>query len=897
MIAQKAPWLVQTKLHPPQVRGEIVPRQRLSAWLCQTATTMPITLISAPAGYGKTTLLVTLPHNLPDQKLAWLALDEEENDANNFLFALIAALQTIEPTCGRVALDLLPVLVDQDRPQNGRSEVRRLVGLLINDIQETIPAPFILILDDLHFITQTLPLMALDYLVERMPQQMHVVFATRRDPPLSLSRFRARRRLAELRLVDLRFTAEEIEILLNEAMQLNVSTTALQILQTRTEGWAAGLSLLANSLERMPQDKRASFIDHVAQTHQHIFDYLSDEVLQQQPELYQTFLLQTSILQLLTPDQCTAVTLLPNTEEILQDLYRRNVFILAVDSEPLDGRVYRYHALFAEFLRHRLLREMPDQVGELHRRAAVLQTSPGRAIHHFTRAQMWDEAAGTIIAIGEQYMWLGLLDNLTGWINLLPESTRLGHPRLAYLLGMCALQKGDTTVARRWLEEAQAQAQALGYRTTKGAALAALGSAAFVQLDFVRSVNLVSQALAYPLMPYMHVQALMARASVALFMADWDQASLDMDHAMKIVAEEEDNTTLLALMLFLGQEFTLLPGGLSRIETFCTTIQKQLGESMRPVQLGIADVMAFIHLRRGRLQQAIEVGERALVIKEQLGGYYPFLGMNAAMTVAAAHTALGAYEQADHYLQLMTSAVSALLLNQHTIANGLFPLARAYWLQGRISDVENVYAEMCSNAESDESPQAEVLRLVVSSFLQANQRDLESAVKTLAYAAELADQAPLSSIFVCPPSLQAYTLLLLKKPETALQKFVPILNACLEDGTPGIILQEGHTAVPLLQLTISRGVQVAYAQELLDILGYEADVVQRPTLPYHVTPLTERETQVLQLMATGASNKSIAAELVISLPTVKSHVSHILSKLQASSRGEAVARARTFSLV
>ena len=583
---QKAPWLAQTKFQIPQVRGDSIPRQRLTSWLADRASSTPITLVSAPAGYGKTTLLAMLGAGLQERPIAWLSLDEEEDDLNAFLLALIGALQTLEPRCGAATWELLPLLVNPDSAQDSRAEVRRLVGILVNEIADSFSGPFLLVIDDLHFITHPLTLAALDFLLERMPQALHIVLATRRDPPLSLPRFRARRRLAELRLTDLRFTIAETGDLLNELLGLEVAREDVATLQAQTEGWAAGLSLLANSLERMPPGERAPFIAQLARTHQETFDYLSDEVLRRQPPDLQLFLLQTSILQPLTAEQCTAVTGLPNTAQILEDLYRRNVFILALDSEAGANdaaqtsrrRLYRYHALFADFLRHRLIRDLPQQVPELHRRAARAEKIPGRAIYHYAASGMWDEAAELMNAIGLETMRQGRLDLLSGWINQLPDATRLAHPRLAYLRGLCAVQKGEPAAAARWLDEALAQAEAGGSEALQGAALAALGSVAFVQLRFAQTLEYVSRALSYPVAPYVRVQALMARASVALFSGQWDPAAADLEEALQLVERAEDKEALLALMLFLGQEFTLLPGKLARIEAFCARVQEGLGD-------------------------------------------------------------------------------------------------------------------------------------------------------------------------------------------------------------------------------------------------------------------------------------------------------------------------------
>lgn len=475
---------------------------------------------------------------------------------------------------------------------------------------------------------------------------------------------------------------------------------------------------------------------------------------------------------------------------------------------------------------------------------------------------------------------------------MLPKATRLAHPRLAYLMGLCEVQKGEPAAAEHWLGEAYSQARDLENSAIQGAALAALGSVSFVQLQFVQTVEFVSQALAYPVSPYVRVQALMARASVGLFSSEWGQAATDLEEALDIVENRGGKEALLALMLFLGQEFTMLPGKLPRIEAFCAGIQVALGEQIRPVRLGLEDVLAFIHLRRGNLRQAIAAGERAIALKEQLRGYYPFLGLNAAITVATAQAALGNYDAAGRYLKVMAPAVSALPLNQHTVANGLFPRARTYWQQGRDEDVKAVYDEMCALAAVDESPQAAVLRIVVASFLGISEGAYETAVESLLQAEKLAELAPLSAVYVCPQIIHAYALLRAGDGEAALGDFALVLAACEKAGTPGVILQEGQTAVALLELAIDAGVQTEYARQLLAQLQPEPTVEDALLLPEDMTPLTGRELEVLRLIAAGASNKTIAEELVISMPTVKSHVSHILSKLNVSSRGQAGARAR-----
>ncbi|MCP4996987.1 MAG: helix-turn-helix transcriptional regulator, partial [Gammaproteobacteria bacterium] len=287
-------------------------------------------MISAPAGYGKTTLVATLTHTTTDLAFTWLALDEEDNNPTVFFVALIAALQRLNPACGRSIQSLLG---NQATPN---LDAKRVMSMLINDILETLPDPFALILDDLHLITDPTILQALDYLLERLPGQMRLIATTRVDPPLALARLRARGQLAELGPPDLRFTLKEMDELLNGQLELGLSSQDLRTLQTSTEGWVAGLRLLTTSLAQLPtSSQRATLITHKMQANLHVFDLLAEEVLNRQPPLLRKFLLETSILSELTPELCQAVTGQTDAPIILEEVYRRNLFVVAVDDVTL----------------------------------------------------------------------------------------------------------------------------------------------------------------------------------------------------------------------------------------------------------------------------------------------------------------------------------------------------------------------------------------------------------------------------------------------------------------------------------------------------------------------------------------------------------------------------------
>jgi LuxR family maltose regulon positive regulatory protein len=463
---QPSDWLVQTKLRPPLPRSDVIPRPRLLAALRDGLISRRLTLLSAPTGYGKTTLLAEWIHHHPAQ-IAWLRLDEGDNDPALFLAYLVAALQRLHPACGATAQTLLTSLpgLSVDR-QGADVQAQRIVGVLINDVLETLPDPFALILDDLHLVTEPAVYLALDYLLEHLPPQMHLAVATRHDPPLALARLRARGQLAELRLPALRFTLDEATAFLNETLRLGLTADDLAALQARTEGWPVGLRLLAGSLNRIPTPAdRAAFIAHLAHTDRHVFDFLADEVLSRQEPAVRTFLLETSILFELTPARCQAVTGRNDAPAILEDLYRRSLFLVAVDAA---GTTFRFHALFAEFLRQRLAQEMPDRVCHLHRRAAETQADPSRAMRHYLAAEMWEEATQAIMQASMQLYQQGLVDTLAGWVRALPPPVREAHPGLLGELLSRALFKGELEEAQSLLERLMQVHEAAGDEEAQG---------------------------------------------------------------------------------------------------------------------------------------------------------------------------------------------------------------------------------------------------------------------------------------------------------------------------------------------------------------------------------------------------------------------------------------------
>ncbi len=434
-----SPPLLTTKLFVPPLRKELVPRPRLTERLeAGLRAGQKLTLIAAPAGYGKTTL--TSAWLAGDaQHVAWLSLDEGDNDPARFTAYLLAALQQIDPTIGQAAQAML---------QAPPSPPEALLSSLINDIAAT-PGPVILVLDDYHLI-QALPVhQQLAFLLEHQPPRMHLVMITREDPPLLLARLRARGQVTDIRQSDLKFTGDETADFLRQATQLDLSPADIATLQGRTEGWAAGLQLAALSMQQSEDVRR--FVAEFAGSNRYILDYLVEEVFPQQVPDVQDFLLKTSILDRLTAPLCDAVTGRNGSRDVLLALDHANLFIVRLDEAR---QWYRYHRLFRDLLRARREREDLDLAG-LHRRAAAWfegNDFPDEALDHLLAAEDWDGAERLIEPAAAGAINNGQFATLNRWLDALPEARLRGSAELACLKGWALLSLGQFAAVGTWAD-------------------------------------------------------------------------------------------------------------------------------------------------------------------------------------------------------------------------------------------------------------------------------------------------------------------------------------------------------------------------------------------------------------------------------------------------------------
>ena len=443
--------VLATKLNSPHISDQLIQRTTLLDAMA-VALRRKITLVSAPAGWGKTTLLaqwvVSHTQTAGGPVYGWLSIDPPDNDPVRFWTYVISALHKASPALGGRALELVAM---------GANSLLAALPTLLNEVAAA-EGQLVMILDDYHLITNPAVHEQMEFVLTRMPANLHVVLATRADPALPLARFRARGELTEVRGTDLRFQPEEAGQLFNAILHLGLADDDVELLYRRTEGWAAGLYLAALSLSgRSDADAVIKTFDG---DHRYIADYLMAEVLDRQPEKRRRFLLRTSILRKLNGALCDAVLHDTDSASVLEAIERENLFVIPLD---LSRRWYRYHHLLAELLRVELHRSEPDLVPELHRRAAAWSTSKGlidAAVYHLT-------AAGDITATSQFIAehWVDEfnadgLSTVTGWLDSLPDKIVRQDPRLSVPRAWIAVNEGRVNEAAGWIDAIEARADA-----------------------------------------------------------------------------------------------------------------------------------------------------------------------------------------------------------------------------------------------------------------------------------------------------------------------------------------------------------------------------------------------------------------------------------------------------
>ena len=895
-------WLPRTKLYLPQVGDDILPRPGLTQTLHTAVLTHRLTLLSAPAGSGKTTAVAALHQAYPNLPLAWMTLDEDDNDPLTFLSLLVAALQTILPDCGQ---DLAAILAS---PNVTNFAPRRLMGMLMNDILTANVADFVLVLDDLHRVETAVVHQSLDYLLEHLPPALHLIITTRSDPPLALSRLRARGQLAEFRMEQLRFHPDEIRTLFNELLQFNLSADDLALLQNRTEGWVAGVRLLTLSLpSTATTDERTQAIHQIAHSRRFLFDYLMDEVLQQLAETERDFLLQTSILAELTPALCTAVIQQHNSAQTLQNLYRRNLFLILNESdeqEPFAEPTYRYHALFAQFLQRHLHQSYAHLIPELHKRAAAAQPDPARAIGHYVQAEAWPEARALIVQEGRKLLLAGLIrPSILRWIEQLPPEWQQNEPWFHLFIGHNFVQKGLTEQATPAIETASTLFQARGDQ--EGILLTQLTHPLIYGgwADPVRVEALLDEIKAFPhlLNNHRHTASLLSLAWTYQYRLQWDKVDEQLHEVLTILQQSPSEEVYQAFALATGPQFYFGAKGMAPWAAVAQQILGHYGKGDGLPQMGAYLQQCAIGFYEARLDEAMANAQRGDHIITMMGGL-AWLELIVDHVRLFVWLARGEYGRLHNYRQQRQPEIEINQSYAESLSSYLYVYGLASWYQGNYAEVRALMPQMEATKAGWDAGQPRVVSMMTA-WLAVTDGRYDEAATVLKNILPLHSKTRHTLLCSHPRLNLAYVYWAWYRATEdkvqlaqALHELDVFLAEVAARGMPGMGLQSGRAVIPLLQYAQETSQHSDWIEQILAAFGEEGRM--RPlAIPHSNETLTPREVEVLHLLQSGASNKEIAAQLTITPRTAKAHVSNIMHKLQVRSRTEVVAKVHALGLL
>lgn len=916
--------ILATKLFipPPPLKG--VPRPRLIERL-KEGLHRKLSLISAPAGFGKTSLVsewvVSELAAASGWQIAWLSLDEADSDPARFLTYLAAALRAVTPNWGEKALGNLQ--------SSQHVSIEPILNTLLNEIS-TISNSFVLVLDDYHRIDSKAIDEALTHMIEHMPPQMHLVLTTREDPQFPLSRLRARNQLTELRAADLRFTPFEAAGFL-QGMGIHLTPEEIATLDDRTEGWIAGLQLAALSMQG--HQDISGFLQAFTGDHRYIMDYLVEEVLQRQPESTRVFLLQTSILDQLTGPLCDAVTEQMNGSVQLETLQRGNFFIV-----PLDDRRqwYRYHHLFAEVLHANLLVERPEQVAALHRRASAWFEQHGAAadaIHHALVAQDFAHAADLIEQTFPPMVRTRQEAALLGWFKVLPEPLLRERPVLCNLYAGVLLQHNAHEDVDAWLQAAeQGLDPAAERKVANEAEFRRLpGGIAIHRAGLALMLGHVADTIQYArkAIKLAPEDDFLVRGGAAglLGLSLWTQG--DLEEAQRIFSDgilwlRKAGHISDAIGLTLARsDIHIAQGHLDEAMRAYERVLQLAEEQGTPALRGTADMlvgMSELYRERGDLSAAEQHLQRSKELGEHAG-----LPQNRYRWHAALARIREAEGDSTGALDLLDAADRLYVGDFSPNVRPVGAMkARVWAAQGRLGDALDWAHAQGLSAADDLSYLREFEHITLARILLARYRSdrreqtIQEAVgllERLLKAAEAGGRAR--------SAIEIHILLALAHhaqgdTNAALPHLQQALELAEPEGYIRIFVDEGLPLAHLLGKAAARGFSPAYAGSLLAALDAdqqrradEAPVVaeshpatKMPVVPEAQTarnvliePLSEREIDVLRLFGTELSGPEIAQELMVALSTVRTHTKSIYSKLNVNSRRAAVKRAAELHLI
>jgi LuxR family transcriptional regulator, maltose regulon positive regulatory protein len=885
--------LLETKLYFPSVRPALVSRPRLVERL-QAGLRGPLTLVSAPAGSGKTTLLSEWRAGPGTHcPVAWLSLDAADNDPLRFLQYLSAALDTIQPG---IAQEIHPLLQAADKPNT-----EAILTLLMNTLGG-FPQDFALVLDDYHSIETLAIHEALTFLLDHLPPRMHIVLLTRSDPVLPLARLRARGQLTEIRVEHLRFNSEETAQFLNQIMDLDLTPEQVAALKKRTEGWIAGLQLAALSMQgRRDPD---GFISVFTGSNHYILDYLVEEVLDRQQEKVREFLLKTSLLERLTGPLCEAVTDQPGGGETLVQLEHANLFVIPLDYEQ---RWYRYHHLFSDLLRNRLRHFHPELLNSLHNKAAEWYEKNGLffdAMNHLLAAGEFEHACNLLGDNAHTILREHVLLDLVRWIKAIPDTIVRSNPRVCLLFGYGKESLGDINAYISYVESAEKELSRLVDRVPPGSTEDAtlLAEIKVNQIDIaIRRGNLeAALSLADEAIALAPVNDHFVRSQAYLY-AGWARRDLgQFEDAIPFCERALSEARLANQPGLTATSISLIGGMLNALgylqhsmRVFQDGLQYALEEKQArlPIYANIHYELAKIYWELNNLDQAEEQMEQGRILSVQ--GGRPLETIEGYVVEALLRIARGDesgtleilekafLEERRTGIQILHDELTyyrvKILAGEENTGEAL------EWLKGREYLLRGKYSyQECTNS----------LR---SGHLLVELGRLDEALELLPRILAVTEARHFVGWQIETLVLLACATYLKGDLAQALDLIKGALTLAEPQGYIRVFLEEGRLMLELLRLAKKKGIAPDYIGKLLS----GADKKASPELPgqYTSSHLSKRELELLTLIASGCSNKEIAAELVISVATVKRHTTNIFNKLDAKNRTEAVARARELGMM
>jgi LuxR family maltose regulon positive regulatory protein len=906
--------LLASKFYFPPHRPDLVPRPHLLARL-DAGLHGKLTLVSAPAGFGKTTLVSEWLRDC-SHPAAWLSLDKNDNDPSRFLIYLIAALQHIDADMG---VDMQAVLEESSSPH-----FEILLTRLIREM-ERLPATSIIVLDDYHLIDSKAVHNIISFLIEYLPAAVHLVISGRADPPLPISRLRVEGNVNEVRTAQLRFTKEEAAIFLNGLMGFGLSSEGIAALEARTEGWVASLKLAALSMQG--RENRLEFIARFSGSNRYVIDYLVDEVVAHQPEEVQTFLRRTSILERFCAPLCEHVVGGTREMDVIEYLDRSDLFLIPLDDQ---GEWYRYHHLFADFLRQRLRIAEPDTITELHHRASQWYENAGlvdESIEHALAAGDMESATRLVDGVAADLVVRRESYKLVKFVDQLPGDLCQGYPMLRLWYAWALLFMGKMEMIEQILADVEDNSNKPAGVPNPGFVTAVRAVLANQQGDLLRSITLSEQALEEMSVAAPDRVTLMFQGTAVIWLALNHRLVGNFGKARQLFMEAAElNRTAgnyyAALLSFeLLADLAVIEGQLHRaVELYRSGLklaqnwkdtrgrpQQSLTAAAGP-QLGLGRVlyqMNDLEASTAHIQHSADLFELGDIWGKK----------DAYAMLAYLKQAQGEFEASAELLSKVIAIKDTIVVRRSSTTD-LPSLAKLAVLIRRarpetaylLTDIRRLLEKRGVNVNDDvdcSSPAgypSEFDYSELACLLIAEDRAAESLplLKRLLEAAAKMERHGDEIRYLVMTALAQHGL---GNTQTALDSLGRALTLAEPEGYVRLFVDEGQPMAELLRLAVSNKISPDYAGKLLaafsNDLRSEVAVNEEPAIYAQrlAEPLTQRESEVLRLMAQGYKYQEIAERLVVSINTVRHHTRNVYGKLGVNNRTQAIGKAKELKIL